>query len=201
MGRAATILAVIFLVVVPLAGCGAGSNSPGSGSAHGGPVQNNASQRDQGVGMSAPISKVVVARRTRPWSSRPRGTESIGSKGCTQEKGHGEIGIFTDLPEPTCVRVTGREPVLIVNRTSAYQSSEGRPIVVRLGPYRARLLPQQAARFGPVGRFLGRGFHQAVVGRGGRLGVLILPKDCAILRPEPGEPLCFAKDRSGRPRR
>jgi hypothetical protein len=49
-----------------------------------------------------------------------------------------------------------------------------------------------------VGRFLGRGFHQALVGRGGRLGVLILPKDCGIFRAEPGEPLCFQKDRAGR---
>lgn len=97
MGRAAPTLAVTLLVAIPLAGCGSGSSSTKNATARppGGPEQNAASPRDQGVGMSAPISKVVVARQTRPWSGRPRGTESIGSKGCIQEEGHGEIGIYT----------------------------------------------------------------------------------------------------------
>ncbi len=52
----------------------------------------------------------------------------------------------------------------------------------------ARLLPQQAALFGPVGRFLGRGYQTATIDRSGRIGVLVLPNGCAILGPEPGEP-------------
>lgn len=37
-------------------------------------------------------------------------------------------------------------------------------------------------------------------GRGG-VGVVVLPRDCAIRRPEPGEALCFAGERPGRLRR
>jgi hypothetical protein len=151
--------------------------------------------------MSAPISRVVVARRYKAWDGRPLGTETVGSKGCPKEERNGEIGLFTDVPEPLCVRVTSAADVLIVNRTDAYHRSEGQPVTVRLGPYRARLLPGQAARFGPVGRFLGRGFHQAVVGRSQRLGVLIEPKGCGIFRAKVGEPLCFKKERAGRLRR
>jgi hypothetical protein len=150
--------------------------------------------------MRASISKVVVARRFRTWSGRPRGSEAVGSKGCVKEEGDGEIGIYTDTPEPSCVQVTGREPVLIVNRTTAYHRSEGKAIEVGLGPYRVRLLPQQAARFGPVGRFLGRGLHTAFDDRG-RLGVLIEPADCGIFQASPGEPLCFQRERASRLRR
>ncbi len=74
--------------------------------------------------------------------------------------------------------------------------------MVRLGPYGARLLPQQAIRFAPAGRFLGPGYHHVTLGAGpGGVGILVLPGDCAIFRPEPGESLCFAKDRAGRLRR
>jgi hypothetical protein len=151
--------------------------------------------------MEAPISKVVVARRFRPWSGRPVGTETVGSKGCAKEEGNGEIGIYTDTPEPSCVQVTGRADVLIINRTGAYHRSEGHPLTVRLGPYRARLLPQQEARFGPVARFLGRGFHSVVVDRSGHLGVLIEPANCGLFSAEPGEPLCFRRERAARLRR
>ena len=54
---------------------------------------------------------------------------------------------YTDVRSPSCVRLTGRQRVLMVNRTTAYRRSEGRSIVVRLGPYSARLRPQQAALF------------------------------------------------------
>jgi hypothetical protein len=98
--------------------------------------------------------------------------------------------------------VSGKEPVSVVNRTGAYHRSQGHPIAVSLGPYRARLGPQQAIRFAPAGRFLGRGYHQVKIGSGrGGVGILVLPSDCAIRRPEPGEPLCFAGDRAGRLRR
>jgi hypothetical protein len=130
------------------------------------------------------------------------GSEGIGAKGCPAEEGRGEIGIFTDVPQPSCVRVTAGEPVSIVNRTAAYHRSEQHPITVRLGPYRARLLPQQAIRFAPAGRFLARGYHQVKIGTGrGGVGILVLPRDCAIRRPVPGEPLCFAGERAGRLRR
>jgi Protein of unknown function (DUF4232) len=207
--------AITVVVACALAGCGSGSSS-GPSSTAGGTARPGVSSTgpapahelapkpkpEPGVGMTAPISKVVVARRFRAWSGRPLGEEETGSKGCMQEEGHGEINVYTDVPSPLCVRVTGDEPVLIVNRSTAYRRSEGSPLVVTLGPYRARILPQQAARFGPVGRFLGRGLHDAVLGHGGQnLGVQIEPKDCAIFRPGPGEPLCFKKDRAGRLRR
>lgn len=173
-------------IAIGLVGCGSGSSSTGSEAAD---------KSDRGVGQSAPIAKVIVARRSRPWHGRPPGEESIGAKGCMPQEGRGEIGIYTDLPAPTCVRITGRQRLMIVNRTSAFRRSEGRPLFVRLGPYSARLLPQQAVLFGRVGRFLGRGLHYANVNHSLRLGVLVLPNDCALLRPEPGEPACFKKNR------
>jgi hypothetical protein len=157
--------------------------------------------RSEGVGQSAPISKVIVARQTKPRHGQRPGLETNGARGCVPQEGRGEIGIYTDVAAPDCVRITGRQRVMIVNRTTAYRRSEGRPIAVRLGPYSARLQPQQAALFGPVGRFLGRGYQSATIGPSGRVGVLVLPNECAILQPEPGEPLCFEKDRSGRLRR
>jgi hypothetical protein len=186
MGKATPGLVVTSLIAVALVGCGAGSSSTGS---------DGANERDRGVGQSAPISKAIVARRTRPWHGRPAGRETIGARPCMPQEGRGEIGIYTDLPAPGCVRITGRQRLTIVNRTSAFRRSEGRPIFVRLGPYSARLLPQQAALFGKVGRFLGRGFHDAKINNSVRVGVLVLPNDCALLRPEPGEPACFKKDR------
>jgi hypothetical protein len=98
--------------------------------------------------------------------------------------------------------VSAGEPVSVVNRTGAHHRSDGHPVPVRLGPYRARLRPQQAIRFAPAGRFLAGGYHQVKIGSGrGGVGILVLPSDCAIRRPEPGEPLCFAGDRAGRLRR
>ena len=111
------------------------------------------------------------------------------------QEGRGEIGIYTDLPAPDCVRITGRQRLMIVNRTTAFRRSEGTPLTVRLGPYSARILPQQAVLFGPVGRFLGRGYQVATINHRGRVGILVLPNRCAIAMPEPGEPLCFKKDR------
>jgi hypothetical protein len=185
------------LAAILVLGCGSSSSSSGP---HRGGRRTETTELPTGVGMRAPISRVVVARRFRTSRGRPPGSEGVGSKGCVKEEGQGELGIYTDTPEPSCVQVTGREPVLIVNRTTAYHRSEGRPIEVRLGPYRARLLPQQAARFGPVGRFLGRGLHTAFDDRG-RLGVLIEPANCGIFDAAPGEPLCFPKERASRLRR
>lgn len=202
MGRFASVLSVMSLVAAALAGCGSGASSTGDSTApRRPPARDPASGRDRGVGQSAPIAKVIVARRTRPWRGRPPGLEMTGARPCMPEEGRGEIGIYTDLPSPGCIRITGRQRVMIVNRTTAFRRSEGRPILVRLGPYSARLLPQQAALFGPVGRFLGRGLQDATINHRQRVGILVLPNDCAILQPEPGEPLCFKKDRPGVPRR
>jgi Protein of unknown function (DUF4232) len=198
-GRRTAWIAAASLTVVVISGCGSGSSSSSSAPGRGGHPADTA-EPSTGVGMRAPISKVVVAQRSRPWRGRPRGSEAVGSKGCVKEEGSGEIGIYTDTPEPSCVQVTSRESVLIVNRTSAYHRSEGKSIEVGLGPYRARLLPQQAARFGPVGHFLGRGLHTAFDDRG-RLGVLIEPADCGIFRASPGESLCFRRERASRLRR
>jgi Protein of unknown function (DUF4232) len=204
MGKKASAVAMILLVGVGVGGCASGSG-PVSGSTTdrtGNAAGSSARRVPRGVGQSAPISKVIVARRTKPWHGRLPGLESNGASGCQERDGRRpQIGLFTDVPVPDCIRVSGHQQVLIVNRTGAYRRSEGKPVVVRLGPYSARLLPQQAALFGPVGRFLGRGLHRAIANGGSRGAVLVLPKDCAILRPEPGEALCFKKDRPGRSRR
>jgi hypothetical protein len=155
-----------------------------------------------GIGWKAPITKTVAPRHLAAGVGRLPGVEVLGASPCMPEEGHGEIGIFTDVPQPGCVRVAGAEPVLIVNRTEAYHRSEGQPVTVRLGPYRARLRPQQAIRIAPAGRFLEPGYHHVTLGAGpGGVGILVLPKDCAINRPEPGEPLCFSQDKAGRLRR
>lgn len=202
MGKGIAVVAVMMMLVSGLLGCGSGTRSTGASTKDGrnGPAT-PARNRPQGVGQSAPIAKMIVARRTRPWHGRPPGSETTGASGCVPEEGRGEIGIYTDVPSPSCVRITGRQRVMIVNRTTAYRRSEGKPIVVRFGPYSARLLPQQAALFGPVGRFLGRGLQDATINHGQRVSVLVLPNDCAILRPESGEPLCFKEDRPSRRRR
>lgn len=189
-GRGVSVVAVTALLASGVLGCGSGASSTSTADGRDGPA--TAAGRPQGVGQEAPISKVIVARRTEPWHGRSPGRQSNGARGCQMRGGQRpQIGLFTDLPAPDCIRVTGHQHVLIVNRTNAYRRSEGTPLVVRLGPYSARLLPQQAALFGPVGPFLGRGLHHATVNGGNRGAVLVLPRDCAILRPEPGEPLCF----------
>lgn len=202
MSRAVAVVSMMALLLSGLLGCGSGSGSAGTSDADGRkPPTTPGRGRAQGVGQSAPISKVIVARRTKPWHGRVPGLELNGAQGCVKREGRGEIGIYTDVPAPSCIRITGRQRVVIVNRTTAYRRSEGRPIVVRLGPYSARLRPQQGALFGPVGRFLGRGLHDATINHAQRVGIMVEPSRCAILRPEPGEPLCFAKDRPGRHRR
>jgi hypothetical protein len=202
VGKGIAVMSVMSMLVSGLLGCGSGPRSTGASNQDGRNLSaTRARNRPQGVGQSAPIAKVIVARRTKPWRDRPPGSESTGARGCVLREGRGEIGIYTDVPSPSCVRITGRQRVMIVNRTTAYRRSEGRSIVVRLGPYSARLQPQQAALFGPVGRFLGRGLHDATINRSQRVGVMVEPNRCAILRPDPGEPLCFAKDRPGRRRR
>lgn len=192
------VVSVMAVLLGGLFGCGSDSGSTGTSAANG----RAARSRSQGVGQSAPISKVIVARRTKPWHGRRLpGLETNGAQGCMPQAGRGEIGIYTDVSAPGCIRITGRQRVVIVNRTTAYKRSEGRPIVVRLGPYSARLRPQQAALFGPVGRFLGRGLHDATIDHTQRVGIMVEPNRCAIVRPEPGEPFCFAKERPGRRRR
>jgi Protein of unknown function (DUF4232) len=194
------------LVALALGGCGSGSSSsPGPS---GGPPARRRSasatprrRPSPGVGMSAAITKVVVAHRRRPWHGHPAGLETTGSRGCQPEEGRGKINIYTDVPAPGCVRITGRQRVLIVNRTSAYHRREGKPLLVRFGPYSARIRPQQAALFGPVGRFFGPGLQTVTLDRHSHVGVLVLPNDCGLFRAEPGEPLCFPSDRAGRLRR
>jgi hypothetical protein len=194
----------MLLGVLPLtAGCGLGS---GSNSTSGSTPRRQsappelARKRSPGVGMSAPVSKVIVARRTGRRRS-PVGLQTNGASGCPDLEGRPEIGLYTDVPVPDCVRATRTQRLMVVNRSGAYRRSEGHPEVVRLGPFSARLLPQEAVLFKPLGSFLGRGLHQVMVDGGNRGAVLVEPANCAILRPEPGEPLCFSDDRVGRLRR
>jgi hypothetical protein len=205
MRRGGAVVAIVLSVGALASGCGSGSNTAMTGSRppRGTPsVHTPVHRPSPGVGWTAPVSKTVGFRRVPRGVGRLPGTEGIGAKGCQVEEGRGEIGIFTDEPQPSCVRVSAGETVSVVNRTGAYHRSEGHPITLGLGPYRARLGPQQAIRFAPVGRFLGRGYHQVRVGSGGGgIGILVLPSECAIRRPEPGEALCFAGERAGRLRR
>lgn len=202
-GRAAA-AAVLLGVLLLTSGCGSGSGSnstTGASTRHRSAPQKPARKPSPGVGMSAAISKVVLARRTGRWRRLVPGLQTNGASGCPDLEGRPEIGLYTDVPVPDCVRATGTQRLLVVNRSGAYRRSEGHPEVVRLGPFSARLLPQQAVLFRPLGSFLGRGLHQVTVDGGNRGAVLVEPEDCAILRPEPGEPLCFDKDKAGRRRR
>jgi hypothetical protein len=196
---------MIVLVGALAGGCGSGASETTSGwttSPTRTPPPGPTRQRSPGLGWTAPVSKTLGFFNVPRGVGRLPGTEGIGAKGCQVEEGHGEIGIFTDEPQPGCVRVSAGEWVSVVNRTGAYHRSEEHPITISIGPYRARLGPQEAIRFAPVGRFLGRGYHQVRVGSGrGGVGILVLPSDCAIHRPEPGEALCFAGERAGRLRR
>lgn len=204
MRKGAALVFAVLVLGLTLAACGSSSGTTGPGATRRRAVESQIPTRrsSPGIGWKAPITKTVGPRRLAAGVGRLPGTEGFGASPCMPENGHGEIGIFTDVPQPGCIRVTAGEPVLIVNRTEAYHRSEGEPVRVRLGPYRARLLPQQALRLAPVGRFLSRGYHHATLGAGpGGVGILVLPEDCALFRPEPGEPLCFAKDRPGRLRR
>ena len=160
-----------------------------------------AHRQSPGVGWKAPISKVVGFLRIPPGVGRLPGTEGTGAKGCQVEEGRGEIGIFADVPQPSCVRVAPDEPVSVVNRTGAYHRSEGHPITLRIGPYGTRLRPQQAIRFAPVGRFLGRGYHQVRVGSG-RGGVAVICPERFRVRSSalrPTESRTRAERRSTRP--
>src|SRR5215213_4244115 len=146
MGKAIALMSISAMAMSGLLGCGSGSGSTGTSDPAGRKLPaEKARSRSQGVGQSAPISKVIVARPTTPPRGRRPGAESIGARPCMPQEGRGEIGIYTDVAAPGCIRITGRQRVMIVNRTTAYRRSEGTPIVVRLGPYSARLLPQQAA--------------------------------------------------------
>lgn len=203
MGRTAPMLAVISLLAALLTGCGSGTSETSGSTAPRGPPSSGSMHRARrpspGVGMTAPISKVVVAHRWRAWPGHPSGAETTAASGCQPEEGRGEINIFTDVPAPSCVRITGRQRVLIVNRTAAYHRRQGKPLLVRFGPYSARILPQQGALFGPVGRFFGRGLQTATLNHRQRVFVLVLPNDCGLFHPQPGEPLCFKHDRARAP--
>jgi hypothetical protein len=208
MRREGIAVLMIALVAAAVVGCGSSSDTATTGSTvrRGTPSIPAPTERPSpGVGWTAPISKVVGFLRVPPGVGRLPGTKGTGAKGCQVEEGRGEIGIFADVPQPSCVRVSPDEPVSVVNRTGAYHRSEGSPITLRIGPYGTRLRPQQAIRFAPAGRFLGRGYHQVKIGSGrGGVGILVLPSGCAIRRPEPGQSLCFAggqvasPDRRGR---
>jgi hypothetical protein len=203
--RRGGIVVLIVLLAAAVVGCGSGSDTATTRSTvrRGTPSVPAPTRRSSpGVGWKAPISKVVGFLRIPPGVGRLPGTEGTGAKGCQVEEGRGEIGIFTDVPQPSCVRVAPDEPVSVVNRTGASHRSEGHPITLRIGPYGTRLGPQQAIRFAPVGRFLGRGYHQVKIGSGrGGVGILVLPSGCAIRRPEPGQQICFAGGRAGQPGR
>jgi hypothetical protein len=195
--------AILLGALLPTVGCGqgSGSNSTSSSTPRLGAPPEPARKSSPGVGMSAPVSKVIVARRTGGRHSLVSGLQTNGASGCPDLEGRPEIGLYTDVPAPDCVRATPTQRLLVVNRSGAYRRSEGHPEVVRLGPFSARLLPQEAVLFKPLGSFLGRGLHQVTVDGGNRGAVLVEPTNCAILRPEPGEPLCFSDDRVGRLRR
>lgn len=196
------LLVAIALAGLLVAGCGSGSGTTRSSG-----VRRTAStpsphrNLEPGAGMSAPISKVIVARRTGLRRGLVPGFQGDGASGCPDPEGRPEIGLFTDVPAPGCVRAAPTQHLLVVNRSAAYRRSEGHPEVVSLGPFSARLLPQQAILFPPLGDFLGRGLHDVTVDGGNRGAVLVEPEDCAITRAEPGEPLCFPREGARRPRR
>src|SRR3954468_3907566 len=67
MGKAISVVLVMALAVSGLLGCGAGSGSAGTSDAAGRKLPaRTARSRSQGVGQSAPISKVIAARQTKP---------------------------------------------------------------------------------------------------------------------------------------
>jgi Protein of unknown function (DUF4232) len=185
-GRSGIALVLIALLAVALSmtGCGSGARPSTR-------RDDETEASSPGIGMSAPISKVVVARRYKTLSGRLPGAESVGSKGCAKAGRERRDQPLHRRARAALRAGDGAADVLIVNRTEAYHRSEGEAVTVGLGPYRARILPQQAVRFGPVGRFFGRGFHQAIVRRSQRLSVLIEPKGCGIFRAKVSEPLCF----------
>lgn len=59
---------------------------------------------EPGLGMSAPISKVIHAGRTGSRRGLVPGFQGDGASGCPDLEGRPEIGLYTDVPAPRCVR-------------------------------------------------------------------------------------------------
>src|SRR4051794_35481052 len=96
--------ALLLVVSLPAAGCGSGSdsNSISSSTPRPGAPPEPPGKRSPGVGMSAPVSKVIVARRTGRRHGLVLGLQTSGASGCPDLKGRPEIGLYTDVPVPDC---------------------------------------------------------------------------------------------------
>lgn len=144
MGRGARTAIAIALLALLAAGCGSGSGTTTSATAPRIASKPSPHRKPEpGLGMSAPISKVIHAGRTGPRRELVPGFQGNGASGCPDPEGRPEIGLYTDVPAPRCVRATPTQHLLVVNRSAAYRRSEGHPEVVSLGPFSARLLPSR----------------------------------------------------------
>jgi hypothetical protein len=128
----------------------------------------------------------------------PLGTESLGASPCSPAEPERRVQTMylnSDVPSPRCLRVPPRDRLLFVNATGGpYQRNQG-VVRVRVGDWRVRLGPHQFVVIpAPVGSYLGRGFHSLGGSGAPAPSVLVLPEDCALGRPEPGQALCFRKD-------
>jgi hypothetical protein len=155
MGRK-WIVAMACLIALDVAGCG------GSASSTHRKVAPAPEVVEDGVGMSAPIRGYVVARRHGPAHIQP-GPHILDALPCFGggSDGVAMVGLFSDTPEPKCLRVSPGQRILVVNRSGAFFRHEEGPAFLRLGDYTARIGPQQAALFpAPVGTYLGLGLHE-----------------------------------------
>src|SRR4029077_18046801 len=97
----ASLALVVLATALLLSGCGSGSNSPnGSTEQKEGSRSNSSPEFPHGAGQGAPISKIIVARRTGRRRGVVPGLQSNGASGCPDLEGRPEIGLYTDVPVP-----------------------------------------------------------------------------------------------------
>jgi hypothetical protein len=187
-----TLAALGCLAAVLIAGCG------GSGGASERTKAPEPEIVEDGIGMTAPIKGRVVARRQGAPHVQ-RGPHGLAANPCfgVGDKGVAVIGLFSDTPEPKCLRVAPGQRILVVNRSEAFFRHDRTVEHLKLGNYTATIGPQQAALFpAKVGSYLAPGLHE--FGGSGRLatpGVMVVRPRC---NRHPGSPppqqfkrLCF----------
>jgi Protein of unknown function (DUF4232) len=178
----ATVIAVVGMLALGVAGCGGGSGG------------RTTVTETITTAAPAPVQKLVIGHRDPAAVHGREAGADEGPADCRKVKGGRVKTILLRSETASCFQVAPRDQLLFVNSTGIGPThEEAEEVQVSVGGWEATVEVGQSALFPkPVGDYLGIGLHSGYTnGNVQRPSILVLPEGCAVSDPRAGESLCF----------